>query len=108
MAFAQDLFAGMGRVVARRIFGAAGLFVDGVMFGLIDDGAIYLKTDASLTLELAQFGSRPLIFIAGKGATAGVEQKMSYWSLPEAARDDPDEACDWGRQAQVVAKRAKR
>lgn len=107
MAFAQDLFAGMGRVVARRMFGGAGLFLDGVMFGLIDDGAIYLKTDAPLKHELAELGSRPWVFIAGKGPKAGVEQEMSYWSLPEASTDDPEEACCWGRRALDVALRAK-
>ena len=87
LAFARELFAGMGGVEARRMFGGAGLFAQGVMFGLIDDGVIYLKTDESLKSDLAGAGSHSWI----------------YWSLPDSASDDPDEACAWGVRALAVA-----
>ena len=42
----RELFADFGAVQVRRMFGGAGLFADGVMFGLVSDGQIFLKADA--------------------------------------------------------------
>jgi DNA transformation protein len=106
-AFAQDLFSGMGRVEARRMFGGAGLYADAVMFALIDDGRIYLKTDAALMADLKAAGAVSWIYTERKGPKAGVPQETSYWSLPESAIDDPEEACAWGRRALAVAEAKK-
>jgi hypothetical protein len=45
--FIHDLFQPFGAVSVRRMFGGAGLFADGVMFGLVSGGQIYLKADES-------------------------------------------------------------
>ena len=101
--YAVDLFSGMGGVSYRRMFGGAGLYSHGVMFGLIDDDRIYLKVDEPLKAALAGEGSQPWIYTERNGPSAGAPQETSYWSLPEAACDDPEEACDWGRRALAVA-----
>ena len=41
-----ELFREFGPVSVRRMFGGAGIFVDGLMIGLVSDGVIYLKADA--------------------------------------------------------------
>jgi DNA transformation protein len=107
LAFAEDLFSGLGHVQARRMFGGAGLYAAGLMFALVDDGRIYLKTDAALQAALAAAGATPWIYTERPGPKAGVPQETSYWSLPEPALDDPDEACAWARRALAVAE-AKR
>jgi DNA transformation protein len=103
LAFVVDLFSGMGRVEARRMFGAAGLYADGVMFGLVDDEVIYLKVDERLKAGLVAAGARAWIYSKHKGPKAGIPQDTSYWSLPESALDDPDDACVWGRRSLAVA-----
>ena len=40
-----ELFREFGPVSVRRMFGGAGIFVDGLMIGLVSDGVIYLKAD---------------------------------------------------------------
>jgi DNA transformation protein and related proteins len=107
LAFACDLLSGVGRVEARRMFGGAGLYADGVMFGLIDDGRIHLKVDEALKRDLVEAGAVPWIYTERKGPKAGVPQETSYWSLPECALDDPEEASDWGRRALAVAQALK-
>jgi len=107
LAFAVELFSGMGHVEARRMFGGAGLYARGVMFGLIDDEVIYLKVDDDLKADLAAAGARSWIYTERKGPKAGVPQETSYWSLPEAALDDPDEACAWGQRSLAVAEALK-
>ncbi len=98
LAFAVDLFSGLGPVKARRMFGGAGLYVGEVMFGLIYDELIFLKADEALKLDFAAAGSRPWTYTRRTGPTAGVPQATSYWSLPEPAMDDPGDACAWARQ----------
>jgi DNA transformation protein and related proteins len=107
LAFAADLFSGLGHVEPRRMFGGAGLYAGAVMFGLVDDGRIYLKTDDALQADLKAAGAVSWIYTEKRGPKAGVAQETSYWSLPESALDDPDEACAWARRALAVAEAKK-
>jgi DNA transformation protein len=107
VAFAEELFAGLG-VSARRMFGGAGLYAEGVMFALIDDSeAIFLKADATLRAELAAEGAHPWVYTYPSGPKAGQAMEMGYMSLPDAALDEPAVACDWGRRALEVALKAQ-
>ena len=72
IAFVKDLFAGVGTLTTRKMFGGLAIYADGVIFALIDStGALMIKT---------------------KGATRAA---MPYWTLPCAAMDEPELACDW-------------
>lgn len=102
--FVRELFAGVGAVQIRRMFGGAGAYVDGVMFLLLADDAIYLKADEALRAELRKEGSGPFIWIPDSGPRAGERVEMGYWRLPDASLDDPDLAARWGRKALAVAK----
>jgi DNA transformation protein and related proteins len=104
LAFARDLLSGMGAVETRRMFGGAGLYAGTVMFGLVDDGRIYLKVDAALKAELIDAGASPWIYGEEKPDAA---ETATYWSLPDSAVDDPDEACAWGRRALAAASALK-
>ncbi len=107
LAFAEDLFSGLGPVQARRMFGGAGLFAGAVMFAFVDEGRIYLKTDPTLQADLAAVGAVAWIYTERRGPKAGIPQETSYWSLPEPALDDPEEACAWARRALAVAEAKK-
>lgn len=99
--FVTELFAPMGPVSIRRMFGGAGVFRDGLMFALLGDETIYLKTDATLRADLEAEGCAP--FLWTKPST-GEEIDMGYVSLPSSAMDDPDEASAWARRALAVAR----
>jgi DNA transformation protein len=98
-AFVEELFAGLGPVRIRRMFGAAGVYAGEVMFGLIDDETLYLKTDEALKAELQAEGSVGWVYSRAPGKW----EETSYWRLPEAALDDPDEAVAWARRSLAVA-----
>lgn len=102
--FVRELFAGLGPVQIKRMFGGAGGYADGAMFLLLADGAIYLKVDDALKAELRQEGSGPFIWTTDNGPRAGEKVEMGYWRLPDSALDDPDDAVRWGRKALAVAK----
>lgn len=97
--YALELFESLPNVRIKRMFGGAGVYAGDVMFGLIDDGVIYLKTDEALRAELAAQGSTFWIYSRKDGTT----EQSSYWRLPDSALDDPDEATRWGRRALAVA-----
>lgn len=102
--FVQELFAGLGPIQVKRMFGGAGVYADGVMFGLLADDAIYLKADDALKAALAEEGCGPFVWTPSRGPRAGEKVGMSYWRLPDAALDDPDRAVEWGAKALAVAK----
>jgi DNA transformation protein len=102
--FVRELFAGLGPVQIKRMFGGAGGYADGLMFLLLADEAIYLKTDDALRVELREAGSGPFLWTPQSGPRAGEKVEMSYWRLPDSALDDPEEAASWGRKALAVAR----
>ena len=99
--FVAELLAPMGPVSIRRMFGGAGVFRDGLMFALLADETIFLKTDASLRQDLEAQGGAP--FVWTKPST-GEAIDMGDVSLPSSAMDDPDEASLWASRALAVAK----
>ena len=97
--FIEELFAGLGPVRIRRMFGGAGVYAGDVMFGLIDDETLYLKADEALKAELRAVGSVGWVYSRAPGKW----EETSYWRLPEAALDDPDAAVAWARKSLAVA-----
>jgi DNA transformation protein len=97
--FVLELFEGLGPVRIRRMFGGAGIYAGEVMIGLIDDETVYLKTDDALKADLQAQGSVGWVYSRAPGKW----EETSYWSLPEAALDDPDEAAAWARKSLAVA-----
>jgi DNA transformation protein len=102
--FVRELFAGVGRVEVKRMFGGAGAWCDGVMFLLIADDTIHIKVDDALKAELRAEGCGPFVWEPQSGPRAGEKIDLGYWRLPDSALDDPDEAAVWGRKALAVAK----
>jgi DNA transformation protein len=96
------LFAGLGPVRVRRMFGGAGVYLDDAMFAMVADGIIYLRTDPDLAAALEAEGAAPFVYSGGKGAPV----ERPYWRLPDAALDDPEAATAWARRALVPARAA--
>ena len=95
-----ELFAAFGPVSVRRMFGGAGLFVDGVMFGLVVDGVVYLKADDHNRSGFEREGLAPFSY----GTKNGTRFLKSYWRMPERLYDDSDELAQWARQSLEAAR----
>lgn len=95
----DDLFAPFGKIVVRRMFGGEGLFRDGLMFGLVDDERIFLKTDDKTRPRFIAEGRGPFTYQMKTGE--GI--LTSYYELPDRLYDDPDGLAEWARAAFVVA-----
>jgi DNA transformation protein and related proteins len=105
--FIAELFAPFGRVTVRRLFGGAGLFCEGLMFGLVFDGAIFLKVDDASIPDFEREGSRPFVYTRAKSPGRVGRHSLSYWRLPERLYDDPEELVSWARRAFAIAERGK-
>lgn len=103
--FVVDLFAPMGDVRIKRMFGGAGVYAQSVMFALLADDVIYLKTDAALRIALEAEGGE---VFAWERPSGGKRMEMGYVSLPSAAMDDAEDASVWGRRALAVALAARK
>ncbi|MDQ0462910.1 DNA transformation protein [Caulobacter ginsengisoli] len=101
---ARELFSDLGEVAIKLMFGGAGLYIDGMMFGLIAGEVVHLKVDDETEAAFIEAGSAPFIFLMRDGRQA----PLRYWRLPDVAADDPEEAARWGRLALDAALRAKR
>jgi len=58
----SELFAAFGRVDVRTMFGGAGIYADGLMFGLVVDDVIYLKADAHTAPRFEREGCGPFTY----------------------------------------------
>lgn len=59
LTYILDQLSSWDEVTTRKMFGGAGLYRDGKMFGLIADNVMYLKTDDSNRDAFLQAGSTP-------------------------------------------------
>ena len=98
--YALELLAGLGRLEARRMFGGAGLYRDGVMFAILDDDAVFFRVDDALQAEMEAQGSAPWVYSMKRDGTV---RAMGYWRMPETAADDPDEAVAIARRSHAAA-----
>ena len=92
IAHAEELFAPLGALSSRKMFGGLGIYHQDNIFALVNrSGQIFLKAKGDFAQSLATQGSSQ--FGEGHG------RLMPYWTLPDTALDDPDCASDWARQA---------
>lgn len=89
--FVTELFSGVGPLTTRKMMGGVSIYSEGQIFAIMSsEGRIYLKAKDDIAEALAAEGS---VIFEMNG------RSMGYWTLPDAALDDPDLAADWGRRA---------
>jgi DNA transformation protein len=72
-----DQLSAWGEVSARKMFGGAGLYRDGTMFGLIADDVAYLKVDDSNREDFVKAGASPFNPYPDKVKTTLIEYIFS-------------------------------
>ena len=78
IAWFRELLEPVGRVTIRRMFGGAGLYVDGLIVGLEVEGTLFLKTDEQTRQAFADAGGMPFVY-DGKGKPI----TMGCWTAPD-------------------------
>lgn len=92
--FVKDLFADVGSITTRKMMGGLSIYAEGQIFAIMrQDGRLYIKAADDLAKRLEAAGG--VLFTYDK--KDGKKGHMKYWTLPEAALDDPEAACDWAK-----------
>ena len=102
--YVLDQFAGWRLVTARKMFGGAGLYCDGAMFGLIADDVAYLKVDDSNRAVFLEAGSSAFNPFPEKGKSV----VMPYYEIPADVLEDRDILAEWAERALAVARKKKK
>ena len=99
-----ELLESPGGVTAKRMFGGYGIFRGGIMFGLVADGALYLKTDDQNRAEFEELDLPPFRFETKDGRVT----TMSYFLCPDDALDSPAAMSPWAHSAMEAAERNRK
>ncbi|MBT1154125.1 TfoX/Sxy family protein [Aminobacter anthyllidis] len=99
----REVFASLGEITIRKMFGGKGIYHDGLIVGVEVRGDILLKADVVSAPDFEAAGAKRWAY-DGKGRPV----HMPYWSIPDNAIDDPDELAIWTRKAYEAALRTRR
>ena len=99
-----DAMHGITGVTARAMFGAFGLYKEGVVFGIVDDDQLYLKVDQTNLSEYKACQSQPLTY-EGKNKK---EIVLPYWEVPVDVLEDREKLAEWVEASVHVSQRAKK
>jgi len=107
--YLHEVFEDFGPIRSRKMFGGHGIYHNDIMFALVADDELYLKTDNASVELFEERGLGPFEFVARNKIA-----KMSYYLAPEEIYDDPEQAVYWAelgfqaalRASELKAKRA--
>ena len=97
MTYVIDQLDAVGPVQARRMFGGAGLYLDGLFFALIADDVLYFKVDDSNRTDYKSYGMGPFRPFPDK------PNIMQYYEVPIEVLENRDTLRDWAKKALLVA-----
>jgi DNA transformation protein len=98
----EEMFASLGEVSIRRMFGGKGVYRQGLILALELRDEMLLKADAVTAPAFEAAGARRWSY---EGRT-GKPVLMPYWSIPDEAYDDPEAMAHWVGLAFEAAMRA--
>jgi DNA transformation protein len=101
VSYIVDLMSTIGPVHARAMFGGHGIYLDGLMFALVADGVLYLKSDEETEIDFKVKGLDAFTYIK-----KGKKYRMSYFQAPEEALEDADEMNLWANKGYSAALRS--
>jgi len=79
--FIHELFTPFRPVTVKRMFGGAGIYAEGLMFGIVFDGAIYLRVDAASIPDFEREGSQPFVYPLAKSPGRIGRPSTSKWGM---------------------------
>lgn len=92
-----DLFADLGPLTKRKMFGGIVFYSEGTIFAaMMSDGRLQLKGAGEMVQTFDDAGwTRWTYSREGSDKVTA----MPYWEMPDDLLDDPEAACDWARRA---------
>jgi DNA transformation protein len=101
-AWTQEALEPLGRVTMRKMMGAATLYLDGVIFAVLDESELWFKSDAETNAIWDAEGCERFTFTAKDGRT----ESMNYRRAPADVYDDAEAMQRWASIAREAGIRA--
>ena len=99
-----EALAPVGTVTMRRMMGGATLYVDGTIFAIVSDDALWFKADATSDAVRDAAGCGRFTYEMGEGRSGS----MNYRRAPDDVYDDAEALTTWARLALEAGMRAPR
>lgn len=96
--YLMDQLQWLGPVTGRRMFGGYGVFLEGLMFGVVFGNTLYLKVDKDSQADFEALGLPPFTYPRGNKEIA-----LSYYQTPDEAMDDSEMLLTWANRAYAAA-----
>ena len=94
--YVRDQFSELGEVQSRKMFGGAGIYLDGRFFALVSDDELFLKVDDANRLRFERAGSHA--FEPWQGHVMN-----GYWSVPADVLEDRARLAEWSQHSVKIA-----
>jgi DNA transformation protein len=97
-----DQLTPLGEARGRPMFGGHGVYLDGLIIGLIAFDTFYLKVDDQNRADFEAAGSSPFSY----DTKCGTNTITGYWEVPADVLDDSDALRAWALKSLAVSRRA--
>ena len=101
-AWVEEALEPIGRVSMRKMMGAAVLYLDGIVFAVLDDSELWLKSDAESDALWDEAGCERFTFTGKDGRI----EMMNYRRAPSEVHDDAEAQQRWASVAVEAGRRA--
>lgn len=100
----EEMFAGLGKVTIKRLFGGKGIYFRGLIVGVVIRGELMLKAAAETAPRFEASGATQWTYVGARGKTV----LMPYWTVPVDAFESPETMAAWVKLAFTAAVASKR
>ena len=97
-----DQLTPLGDARGRPMFGGYGVYLDGLIIGLIAFDTFYLKVDDQNRPDFEAAGSSPFSY----DTKSGTNTITAYWEVPAHVLDDSEQLRAWALKSLAVSRRA--
>jgi DNA transformation protein len=93
-AFVLDQLSGLRGIVAKPMFGGAGLYLEGAFFGILYKEHLYFRVSAATIGEYKKRKMKPFTPFEGRKGSS-----RKYFEVPLEILESPDDLVSWARRA---------
>ncbi|ODA39476.1 TfoX/Sxy family protein [Desulfosporosinus sp. BG] len=96
--YVVDQLGKLGFITVKKMFGGAGLYYDGLIFGILANDVLYFKVDDSNRSDYERVGMEPFQPFEDKPMV------MPYYEVPVDVLENRELLADWAVKALSVSK----
>jgi len=107
----HDVLGHIEGITSKKMFGGYGLYLDGVIFGIITGGNIMggehllFKANDTTKEKYEKLGGVQFVY---DGHKTKAPTHMPYWTVPEEIMEDREQIEDWVYESTAISKQARR